>query len=46
MVAVPVVPAWELAALAAGVLAAANALAAIPAVAAARSRIGLVLRTE
>jgi ABC-type lipoprotein release transport system permease subunit len=46
MVAVPVVPAWELVALAAGVLVAANALAIIPAVAAARSRIGLVLRTE
>jgi hypothetical protein len=46
MVAVPVVPAGELVALAAGVLVAANALAVIPAVAAARSRIGLVLRTE
>jgi ABC-type antimicrobial peptide transport system permease subunit len=46
MVAVPVVPAGELAALAAGVLVAANALAIIPAVAAARSRIALVLRTE
>jgi hypothetical protein len=46
MVAVPVVPAWELVALAAGVLVAANALAIIPAVAAARSRIALVLRTE
>jgi ABC-type antimicrobial peptide transport system permease subunit len=46
MVAVPVVPAWELVALAAGVLVAANALAVIPAVAAARSRIALVLRTE
>jgi hypothetical protein len=46
MVAVPVVPAGELVALAAGVLVAANALAVIPAVAAARSRIALVLRTE
>jgi hypothetical protein len=46
MVAVPVVPAGELVALAAGVLVAANALAVIPAVAAARARIGLVLRTE
>jgi hypothetical protein len=46
MVAVPVVPAWDLVALAAGVLVAANALAVIPAVAASRSRIALVLRTE
>jgi hypothetical protein len=46
MVAVPVVPAWELVALAAGVLVAANALAVIPAVAAARSRTGLTLGTE
>ena len=46
MVAVPVVPVWELVALAAGVLVAANALAVIPAVAAARSRTGLTLRSE
>jgi putative ABC transport system permease protein len=46
MVAVPVVPGWELVALAAGVLVAGNALAVVPAVAAARSRTGLMLRTE
>jgi ABC-type lipoprotein release transport system permease subunit len=46
MVAVPVVPGWQLVALAAGVLVAANALAVVPAVAAARSRTGLILRTE
>jgi hypothetical protein len=46
MVAVPVVPGWDLVALAAGVLVAANALAVVPAVAAARSRTGLMLRTE
>ncbi|HYY18021.1 MAG TPA: FtsX-like permease family protein, partial [Streptosporangiaceae bacterium] len=46
MVVVPVIPAGELAALAAGVLVAANGLAVIPAVAAARSRAGLILRTE
>jgi ABC-type lipoprotein release transport system permease subunit len=46
MVVVPVVPAAELAVLAAGVLVAANALAVIPAVAAARSRTGPALRAE
>ncbi len=46
MVAVPVVPGWQLVALAAGVLVAANALAVVPAVAAARSRTGLIRRTE
>jgi hypothetical protein len=46
MVAVPVVPAGELVVLAVGVLVVANALAVIPAVAAARSRTGLTLRTE
>ena len=46
MVVVPVVPGWELVVLAAGVLVAANALAVIPALAAARSRTGLTLRSE
>ncbi len=46
MVAVPVVPGWQLVALAAGVLVAANALAVVPAVAAARSRTGPIRRTE
>jgi ABC-type lipoprotein release transport system permease subunit len=42
----PVVHAWPLAAVAAGVLVTANVLAAIPALSAARSRPGRVLRTE
>ncbi len=42
----PVVHAWPLAAIAAGVLVTANILAAIPALSAARSRPGRVLRTE
>jgi putative ABC transport system permease protein len=42
----PVVHAWPLAAIAAGVLITANVLAAIPALSAARSRPGRVLRTE
>jgi hypothetical protein len=42
----PVVQAWPLAAVAAGVLVTANVLAAIPALSAARSRPGRVLRTE
>jgi putative ABC transport system permease protein len=46
VVPVPVVRPWLIGALAVGVLIAANALAAIPAVSAARSRPGSVLRTE
>lgn len=46
VVPVPVVPAWPLAAVAAGVLVTANVLAAIPAVSAARARPGRLLRTE
>jgi hypothetical protein len=46
VVPVPVVPALLLAALAAGVLAAANLLAAVPAVLAARSHPGQLLRAE
>jgi hypothetical protein len=42
----PVVHAWPIAVIAAGVLVTANVLAAIPAVSAARSRPGRVLRTE
>jgi hypothetical protein len=42
----PVVPAWPLAAVAAGLLVTANVLAAIPAVSAARARPGQLLRTE
>jgi len=43
---VPVVQAWLIVALAAGALLAANALAAVPAISAARSRPGPLLRTE
>jgi len=43
---VPVVQAWLIVALAAGALLAANALAAVPAMSAARSRPGQLLRTE
>jgi hypothetical protein len=43
---VPVVEAWLIGALAAGALLTANALATVPAVTAARSRPGLLLRTE
>ncbi|HEX5290390.1 MAG TPA: ABC transporter permease [Streptosporangiaceae bacterium] len=46
VVPVPVVQAWLIVALAAGALLAANALAAIPAMSAARSRSGQLLRTE
>jgi putative ABC transport system permease protein len=46
VVPVPVVHAWLIAALAAGALLTANALATIPAVAAARTRPGQLLRTE
>jgi putative ABC transport system permease protein len=46
VVPVPVVQAWLIGALAAGALLTANALATIPAVTAARSRPGQVLRTE
>ena len=46
VVPVPVVQAWLIAALAAGALLAANALAAVPAMSAARSRPGPLLRTE
>jgi len=42
----PVVHAWPIAVIAAGVLVTANVLAAIPAVSAARSRPGRALRTE
>jgi hypothetical protein len=42
----PVVRAWHIVVLAAGVLVTANALAAIPALSAARSRPGRLLRTE
>jgi len=46
VVPVPVVQAWLIVALAAGALLAANALAAVPAMSAARSRPGQLLRTE
>jgi hypothetical protein len=46
VVPVPVVQAWLIVALAAGALIAANALAAVPAMNAARSRPGPLLRTE
>jgi putative ABC transport system permease protein len=46
VVAVPVLPGWLIAALAAGVLVAALALAIAPAVAVARSPAGQALRTE
>ena len=46
VVAVPVLPGWLIAALAAGVLVAAIAIATVPAAAAARSPAGQVLRTE
>jgi len=46
VVPVPVVHAWPIAVIAAGVLVTANVLAAIPAVSAARSRPGRVLRAE
>jgi len=46
VVPVPVVQAWLIVALAAGALIAANALAAVPAMSAARSRPGPLLRTE
>jgi putative ABC transport system permease protein len=46
VVPVPVVQAWLIGALAAGALLTANALATIPAVTAARSRPGQLLRTE
>jgi len=46
VVAVPVLPGWLIAALAAGVLVAAIAIAIVPAAAAARSPAGQVLRTE
>ena len=46
VVAVPVLPGWLIAALAAGVLVTAIAIAIVPAVAAARSRAGPVLHTE
>jgi len=46
VVPVPVVQAWLIVALAAGALLAANALAAVPAMSAARSRPGPLLRTE
>jgi ABC-type lipoprotein release transport system permease subunit len=46
VVPVPVVQAWLIVALAAGALFAANALAAVPAMSAARSRPGQLLRTE
>lgn len=46
VVPVPVTPAWLLAGLAAGVLIAANALAITPALLAARSRAGELLRTQ
>jgi hypothetical protein len=46
VVAVPVLPGWLIAALAAGVVVAAIAIAIVPAVAAARSRAGPVLHTE
>jgi len=46
VVPVPVVQAWLIVALAAGALLAANALAAVPAMSAARSRPGQPLRTE
>jgi hypothetical protein len=45
-VAVPVAPGWLITALAGGVLLAANLIAAMPALAAARPRAGQVLRTE
>jgi ABC-type antimicrobial peptide transport system permease subunit len=45
-VAVPVTPGWLIGALAAGVLVAANAIAVVPALTAARSRAGQLLRTE
>jgi hypothetical protein len=46
VVAVPVLPGWLIAALAAGVLVAAIAVAIVPAAAAASSRAGPVLHTE
>jgi len=46
VVAVPVLPGWLIATLAAGVLVAAIAIAILPAAAAARSRAGQVLHTE
>ena len=46
VVAVPVLPGWLIAALAAGVVLAAIVIAIVPAVAAARSRAGQALRTE
>ena len=46
VVPVPVVQAWLIVALAAGALLAASALAAVPAMSAARSRPGPLLRTE
>ena len=46
VVPVPVVQAWLIGALAASVLLTANALATVPAVTAARSRPGQLLRTE
>jgi hypothetical protein len=46
VVPVPVVQAWLIVALAAGALIAANALAAVPAMSAARSQPGQLLRTE
>jgi predicted lysophospholipase L1 biosynthesis ABC-type transport system permease subunit len=46
VVPVPAVQAWLIVALAAGALVAANALAAVPAMSAARSRPGQLLRTE
>jgi predicted lysophospholipase L1 biosynthesis ABC-type transport system permease subunit len=46
VVAVPVLPGWPIAALAAGVLVAAIAIAIVPAVAAARSPAGRVLHAE
>ena len=46
VVPVPVAQAWLIVALAAGALIAANALAAVPAMSAARSRPGQLLRTE
>ena len=46
VVPVPVVQAWLIVTLAAGALLAANALAAVPAMSAARSRPGQLLRTE
>jgi ABC-type lipoprotein release transport system permease subunit len=46
VVPVPVIDAWTIAALAVGILLTASALAVIPAVTAARTRPGSLLRTE